>query len=35
MAGYLELKSLSFRDRRQTRPPLLTAWARKPSSFSS
>src|SRR5437016_12479134 len=35
MAGYLALKSLSLRDRRWTRPPLLIAWARKPSSFGS
>jgi len=35
MAGYVGLKSLSLRDRSWTRPPLLIAWAREPSSLSS
>jgi hypothetical protein len=35
MAGYFPLKSLSLRDRRWTRPPVLIASARKPSSFNS
>jgi hypothetical protein len=35
MAGYQALKSLLLRDRKRTRPPLLIASARKPSSFTS